>query len=132
MAFSDGKVIDYHVNGMASSLLLEFLNGSSFEDYYSRNIKSKYESAEVNEKDEFSWKSDSDGSGSINYVNKSDAKKEQANSGLSRRRGYGGMSYIYHTIPAYRPSPPPRPVTPPAPSFEKHNRDVFRKLFGGA
>ena len=124
VVFSDGKMKDYHVKGMASSLLLGFLNGSNFD-------LSKYESVDVKENDEFSWKSNSDGSGNIKFVDKSDVKAEQANMGRSNGHyGYGGILSI--TRPLYRPSPPPRPVPPPRPTYENQNRDIFKKLFGGA
>jgi len=119
VVLNDGKVIDYHiVGGLTSSILLKFLDGLDFDVYYTNNIKSKFQELNVEEKNEFSWKSKIDGSDKINYVDKTNVHIEQKNTEYSRRPTFFYLS--------------PKPIIPPKPSYGDHNKKEFKKLFGGA
>lgn len=128
LVFSDGTVKDYNTGSKSSSIMLEFLHGSNFEKFYTANIESAYKSKSVKETDELSWKSESDGSGSINYVDKSDAKPEPRS---QRRSSYLSQFSYVNLTPIHRTIPKAIRYVPSRPSFESHNKRTFKKLFGG-
>lgn len=77
VVFDNNEIQDYHIEiPLASSMLMEFQYDNNFDDYFSKNIELQYDWVVVNEDDDFSWKSETDGSGNINYVTKSNNQKE--------------------------------------------------------
>lgn len=116
--------LDYHVtNGLNSSILMKFMKGTVVP-------LDKYESKKINMTDDFTWKSESDGSlKQINYVSTNlkqvppKPKVDDAHTYIrSRRTAFKSSGTIFkNTIP----SPPPMN------KIDENNKKAFKKLFGG-
>jgi len=127
VVYSD-SCLDYHVtNGLNASILMKFMKGVIVP-------LNKYESKTVKITDDFSWKSDSDGSvKKINYVS-TNLKQVPPQPKVDNVQ-----NYIRSRRTAFRPSsqayiaPTPRViVSPPTPNrIEQNNKKNFGNLFGG-